>query len=229
MTSDEEQLIRSLREGGIHLQRRKYAIDIRKGNSTSVDTSRLKTLRQFQFDRMWMEKAHHLLVRLINIRIPEKEGNKKQKDREWQDLVEFFKACGYGRCDGKRWDTSESIEAVARYWRKCRSLTRDMTDLPVFEWSTLKKTHSSVLVARVMRSIPEKVDRGEIYDPLDALWIALEVSKIKGIEYRRCANPKCQRYAPVYWRGSGPGRPPLYCDARCEDRHRKARKKEGKE
>lgn len=215
----ERAILAGLNTTGIHLLRAKFEIDLSTGKTRMVGSSPGKRT-PFKFDDMWIRRAHDLLMRLVNVRSGDEQ-------REWEDLLNFFLRCGYLPY-GKPWNPSEQYarsERLVTLWRKYRALARDLVSTPYEEWwSEVTKRHPQWLVRRALQVPPIKVDRDEIFDPLDTIWIAAFYGKVKGIEWHRCATKGCERYAPAYWR-KGRGRPQRYCDSYCEDRDRKARKR----
>jgi hypothetical protein len=150
-------------------------------------------------------------MRLVNVRT----RNPKQ---EWREIVAFFKVAEYAPKGRDSWP-EERIEAVVKEWRVYRDLTREMVLARVpADWLKITRRYPPDLVERAMRMPPEKADRGEVYDPLDQMWIALTYGHIyehmKGPRFAKCATVGCDRFVPAPWPPSS-GRPPRFCEPEC--------------
>jgi hypothetical protein len=91
------------------------------------------------------------------------------------------------------------------------------------DWLKIVKEYPPELVERAARGMYEKLDRHEIYDPMDMIWIAWTYGLVYEIAYRPCATPGCERFTPVSFPKPAVGHPPCYC-ASCKAANREVNK-----
>lgn len=162
-----------------------------------------------QFPPDWLEEMHGLLMMFVNT-------------RGWTDLIAFFRRADYVPSSGTSWP-SVKIEKVAEKWREYRDITRDIL------LGRSLAAYPKELREREQRMLYEKKDRGELYDPLDLMWIAhtqvliredWRAERLKGSRRQRYALCKtgCGRFVPAPW-PPPKGPTPRYCD-RCNGRVR---------
>jgi hypothetical protein len=154
---------------------------------------------------------HELLMMFVNI-----EG--------WTDLVNFFRAANYVPSSGTSWP-NKKIEKVAGTWRMYRDITRDIL------LGRFSAAYPKELDKRARRTPYEKADCGELYDPLDLMWIAHTQALIRDDwraeilrqrprrqRYSLCASAGCERFVSAPWPPKQ-GPTPRYCD-RCNGKVR---------
>jgi hypothetical protein len=201
-------------------ERKTFVIDTNTGKARPKERLR-RHLGEVQFPPEWIAEIHKLLMSLANIRT-------RAPEQEWRDLVSFFREAGYVPSTGASWPTKR-IDNVAQVWRTYRDITRDMLLARSFseqsseDWRAIEKRYPPELVERAFRLPSEKEEQGEIYDPLDLIWIVhtevVLLDRARDYLLRRpsrrryviCANPDCECFVTP----PGPdkrGPLPRYCD-----------------
>ena len=175
-----------------------------------------------------------------------------RKDKERGDLAEFFNAAGYLPRRGRRaWHEADLTETVVRRWRVYLKITTTMATYTGLVWGSrvlnpdvfpedIIERATRVFMLGVPGTLrlkigptvedggyrPEYASEIETRDPLDAIWVHLQLDRLAGIGYQQCKSRSCGKFFELPFYGDTRKRKREFCDSTCASREQKAREQD---
>ncbi len=174
-------------------------------------------------------------------------GTKDEDERG--NLTEFFNAAGYVPRRGRKWREEDLTDAIVERWRVYRDITTEMATLTALKWgSKILDEFPYEIAERAMRIVlrgvpgtiqlkigptfedggyrPEYVSELETRDPLDVIWVNLQVDKLAGIGYQKCKSRTCRNYFELPFDPKRYKRKREYCSKKCKWKAQKEREQD---
>ena len=181
---------------------------------------------------------------LMNIGV-DKKGDKRR------ELADFFNAVGYARRDRRKWRAEDLTETVIERWRDYRDITVEMATHTGIEWGSMvlnPELFPEEIIERATRVFmlgipgtlqlnlesteaeggyrPDFRSQLEIHDPLDMIWVNIQLDKLAGIGYQQCESRSCGKFFELPWYGDKRRRKKIFCNPVCASREQKAREQD---